>query len=63
MAMGRLDAILGRSLLDAPDVGEDEAPAPMGDPRTWIQRPSIFEAYPAEPTAATIDGHRSSGAW
>jgi hypothetical protein len=27
-AMGRLDAMLGRSLLDAPDVGEDEAPAP-----------------------------------
>jgi len=26
--MGRLDAMLGRSLLDAPDVGEDEAPAP-----------------------------------
>ena len=24
-AMGRLDAMLGRSLLDAPDVGEDEA--------------------------------------
>ncbi len=27
-AMGRLDAMLGRSPLDAPDVGEDEAPAP-----------------------------------
>jgi hypothetical protein len=27
-AMGRLDAMLGRSLLDAPDVGEGEAPAP-----------------------------------
>jgi len=26
-AMGRLDAMLGRSLLDAPDVGEDEAQA------------------------------------
>jgi hypothetical protein len=27
-AMARLDAMLGRSLLDAPDVGEGEAPAP-----------------------------------
>jgi hypothetical protein len=31
-ATGRLDAILGRSLLDVPDVGEDEAP----DTNLWL---------------------------
>jgi len=31
-AMGRLDAMLGRSLLDAPDVGEDEGP----EPNLWL---------------------------
>ena len=31
-ALGRLDAMLGRSLLDAPDVGADEAP----DTNLWL---------------------------
>lgn len=34
-AMGLLDAILGRSTLDAPEVGEDEAPAP----NLWLDEP------------------------